>query len=230
MTFPPFAVKKGLIIIKTVISASLLASDLTKMADEIKRCENAGVDWVHFDVMDGRFVDQITYGAPVLKWVKKATKMPLDVHLMVDDPARQVDFFADAGADIITVHAESNCDIPLCLEHIHERGVRAAVAIKPNTPAEIALDFIDQCDMILVMTVEPGYGGQSFMSDMMPKVEKIRRYARENGFDEFDIQVDGGINPETAAIARASGANVLVAGTSLFKAEDMRALSDAMKG
>ena len=200
------------------------------MAEEIKRCENAGVDWVHFDVMDGRFVDQITYGAPVLKWVRKLTEMPLDVHLMVEDPTKQIEFFADAGADSITIHVESECDIPRCLERIHERGVKAALAIKPNTPAKRALDFITLCDMILVMTVEPGYGGQSFIAEMMSKVKEIREYAHQNGFPSLDIQVDGGINAETAPTAKAAGANVLVAGTSLFKAKDMRALNDALKG
>ena len=200
------------------------------MAEEIKRCENAGVDWIHFDVMDGRFVDQITYGAPVLKWVRGLTKMPLDVHLMVEDPTKQIDFFADAGADIITIHAESECDIPRCLERIHERGVKAALAVKPNTPAERALDHIAMCDMILVMTVEPGYGGQSFISKMMSKVKSIREYAGKNGYSDLDIQVDGGINAETAPTAKNAGANVLVAGTSLFKAKDMRELNSALKG
>ena len=200
------------------------------MAEEIKRCENAGVDWVHFDVMDGRFVDQITYGAPVLKWVRKLTEMPLDVHLMVEDPTKQIEFFADAGADSITIHVESECDIPRCLERIHERGVKSALAIKPNTPAKRALDFITLCDMILVMTVEPGYGGQSFIAEMMSKVKEIRGYADKNGLPSLDIQVDGGINAETAPTAKAAGANVLVAGTSLFKAKDMRELNAALKG
>ena len=200
------------------------------MAEEIKRCENAGVDWIHFDVMDGRFVEQITYGSPVLRWVRKMTDMPLDVHLMVEDPTKQIDFFADAGADIITIHAESSCDVPRCLERIRERGVKASVAVKPDTPAKRALDFIALCDMILVMTVEPGYGGQSFISEMMSKVETIREYADKNGFSELDIQVDGGINAETAPIAKAAGANVLVAGTSLFKAKNMRELNSALKG
>ena len=200
------------------------------MAEEIKRCEDAGVDQVHFDVMDGRFVDQITYGAPVLKWVRKLTEMPLDVHLMVEDPTKQIEFFADAGADSITIHAESQCDIPRCLKRIHELGVKSALAIKPNTPAKCALDHVSLCDMILVMTVEPGYGGQSFISEMMSKVKEIRGYADKSGFSSLNIQVDGGINAETAPIAKAAGANVLVAGTSLFKAKDMRALNDALKG
>ena len=166
----------------TVISASLLASELSDIKSELRRCEEAGVDMIHYDVMDGRFVEQITYGAPVLKWIRKATRLPLDVHLMVEDPAKQIEFFAEAGADSVTIHAESSCDIPKCLERIHELGMKAAVAIKPGTPAKRALDFITQCDMILVMTVEPGYGGQSFMADMMPKIEEIRRYADGSGF------------------------------------------------
>lgn len=212
----------------TIISASLLAADLSDIKNELRRCEEAGVDMIHYDVMDGVFVEQITYGAPVLKWIRKATRLPLDVHLMVDDPTRQIDFFADAGADSVTIHVESSCDIPKCLERIHERGMKAAVAIKPGTPARRALDFISQCDMILVMTVEPGYGGQSFMADMMPKAEEIRRFADENGFSSLDIQVDGGIGADTADIAKKSGANVLVAGTSLFRSEDMRGLCGSL--
>lgn len=222
--------KKGLIIIETAISASLLASDLINLEGEIKRCEDAGVDLIHFDVMDGRFVEQITYGSPVLKLIRKITRLPLDVHLMVEDPTKQIEFFADAGADIITVHAESGCDVPRCLERIHERGVKAALAIKPKTFPEVALDHISLCDMILVMTVEPGYGGQSFIPTMMSKVKMIREYADKNGYTSLDIQVDGGINTETAPIARIAGANILVAGTGLFKSNDMRAVTAALKG
>lgn len=200
------------------------------MANEVRRCEEAGVDMIHFDVMDGCFVDQITYGSPVLKCLRQKVNMPFDVHLMVENPDKQIKFFAEAGAALISVHAESECDIPRCLESIHEYGVKAAVAIKPNTPVQRAIDFIDQCDMILVMTVEPGYGGQSFMADMMPKVTQIRGYAEKHGYPELDIQVDGGINADTAVIAKNAGANVLVAGTSLFKSEDMRALCHTLKG
>lgn len=216
--------------IETLISVSLLASDLSEMANEVRRCEDAGVDMIHFDVMDGCFVDQITYGSPLLKCLRSKTKLPLDVHLMVNDPEKQIEFFAKAGADIISVHAESRCDVPRCLERIHEYGLKAAVAIKPNTSAETALDFIDQCDMILVMTVEPGYGGQSFMTDMMPKVKQIRAFAEKNGYPGLDIQVDGGINSITAEISRNAGANILVAGTSLFRSNDMRALCRSLKG
>lgn len=216
---------------KITVSASILSCDLSNLASETALCERSGADSIHFDVMDGRFVEQITYGAPVLKWVKKACGLPVDVHLMVENPTKQIDYFAQAGADSITLHVESDCDIPRCLERIHELGARAAVAVKPGTSAERALDFIDQCDMILVMTVEPGYGGQSFMDDMMTKVKKIRGYALEHGYDRLDIQVDGGINAETSRIARAAGANVLVAGASLFKENgDMSNLIAGMRG
>lgn len=215
---------------KITISASLLASDLSDIKSAALRCEQAGVDMIHYDVMDGVFVEQITFGASVLKGLKRSTHLPVDVHLMVENPTKQIEFFAEAGADSITLHAESTCDIPKCLERIHELGMKAAVAIKPATPASAALDFIPQCDMILVMTVEPGYGGQSFMADMMPKVKEIRKFADENGFAELDIQVDGGIGADTAGIAKKAGANVLVAGTSLFKSDDMRGLCSLLKG
>ena len=200
------------------------------MAQEIRRCEEAGVDWIHFDVMDGHFVEQITYGAPVLKWVRKVTDRPLDVHLMVDNPDRQIDFFAEAGADIIDIHIESPCDIEWCLKRIRSLGKKAALAVKPNTPIEDAYPYLPLCDMVLVMTVEPGYGGQGFIADMMPKVKTLREYADSRGFAALDIQVDGGINEKTGADAKAAGANVLVAGTGLFKASDMKAVNTALKG
>lgn len=180
--------------------------------------------------MDGHFVRQITYGSPVLKRVKQITSLPLDVHLMVDNAEEQIELFAEAGADIITVHAESKCDVPLCLEKIHGFGVRAAVALNPKTPAKRAFDFIGGCDMVLVMTVEAGYGGQSFISGMTGKVKEIREYADSNGFSELLIEVDGGINPETAVPSIKAGADILVAGTSLFKSKDMRETVLALKG
>lgn len=200
------------------------------MAEEIRRCEDAGVDWIHYDVMDGHFVEQISYGTPILKSVKKCTDRPLDVHLMVERPDQQAEYFAEAGADIIDIHIESPCDIGACLRRIRELGKSPALAVKPNTPIEEAYPFLPLCDMVLVMTVEPGYGGQGFIAEMMTKVKALREYADENGFSGLNIQVDGGINEKTGEDAKNAGANVLVAGTGLFKANDMKAVNAALKG
>lgn len=213
-----------------LVSASLLAADLADLGNEVSRCAAAGVDWIHYDVMDGRFVEQITYGAPVLKWIRKTCDLPLDVHLMVEDPTKQIEFFAEAGADIIDIHIESSCDIAACLKRIRELGKKSALAVKPGTPVESAYEYLALCDMVLVMTVEPGYGGQGFIPEMMPKVRALREYADSHGFSALDIQVDGGINEKTAEDAKAAGANILVAGTGLFKSNDMKAVNAALKG
>lgn len=212
-----------------ITSASLLACNLADIAAETKRCKEAGVDWIHYDVMDGVFVEQITYGSPVLKCVRAATDMFLDVHLMVDDPTRQVEFFAEAGADLIDIHLESRCDIAAVLKDIRSRGIKSALAIKPATPVEKVYEYLPLCDMVLVMTVEPGYGGQGFIPETEEKIRTLRRYADENGFTRLHIEVDGGINDKTADIVKNAGANVLVAGTGLFKAADMRAANQKLK-
>lgn len=213
-----------------LVSASLLACNLADISGEIARCERAGVDWIHFDVMDGHFVEQITYGAPVLKSLRSVTEKTLDVHLMVENPQSQIKFFADAGADLITIHQESSGDIVGCLREIRSLGKKSALAIKPQTSAEAIFDYIPLCDMILVMTVEPGYGGQGFIYETLPKIKVLRDYADANGFEKLDIQVDGGINEKTGYSAVNAGANVLVAGTGLFKAPDMKAVCEALKG
>ncbi len=213
-----------------LVSASLLACNLADMAGEIARCERAGVDWIHFDVMDGHFVEQITYGAPVLKSLRSVTKKTLDVHLMVENPRSQIKFFADAGADLINIHYESKDDVAGCLREIRSLGKKSALAIKPQTPAEAIFDYIPLCDMILVMTVEPGYGGQGFIYETLPKIKVLRDYADANGFEKLDIQVDGGVNEKTGYSAVNAGANVLVAGTGLFKADDMKTVCEALKG
>ncbi len=210
-------------------SASLLACNLANISSEISRCQNAGVDWIHFDVMDGVFVDQITYGSPVLKSIREKTDMFLDVHLMVEDPTKQVEFFAEAGADLIDIHVESYCDTAAVLRAIRAAGKKAALAVKPSTPIQAVYPYLELCDMVLVMTVEPGYGGQSFIPSTLDKIRALRSTADSMGLTELDIQVDGGINNSTAADVKAAGANVLVAGTGLFKAENMTRANVALK-
>lgn len=214
---------------KYYVSASVLSADLLDMRSEIKKLEDNGVDMLHFDVMDGVFVNNITYGLPVLEQVRKATDMTLDVHLMITDPLKYVDNFAKAGADIISFHSESVSDVRKTIKAIKAAGVSAALAIKPKTPAESVYELLPELDMLLVMTVEPGFGGQSFIPDTVEKVRLIRNKINELGLD-CDVQVDGGINYETAPVVREAGANVLVSGSCLFRAEDMSEAVRKIKG
>ena len=179
--------------------------------------------------MDGVFVEQISYGAPVLKRVREHTDMFLDVHLMVDDPTRQIEFFAQAGASLVDIHIESRCDIRACLEEIRARGMKSALALKPATPVEKALPYLPLCDMILVMTVNPGYGGQGFIPETADKIRALREILDKNGLERVHIEVDGGINDSTAPIVKAAGADVLVAGTGLFGAQDMAQANALLK-
>lgn len=215
-------------------SASLLACDLANISGELSRCKAAKVDWIHFDVMDGAFVEQITYGSPVLKSVRAATDMFLDVHLMVNNPAQQVKFFAEAGADLISFHIESLSNPEETLKAIRALGVKSALAVKPKTPIESVYPYLTLCDMVLVMTVEPGYGGQEFMPETLDKIRALREKADSIGLNSLLIEVDGGINSKTAPLVKESGADVLVAGTGLFKAADMgeadRLLKSTQKG
>lgn len=202
-----------------LISASILSADLLNLESEIKKLEKSGVDMLHFDVMDGVFVNNITFGLPVLAQISKKTNLVLDVHLMITDPLKYVKEFVRAGADIITFHIESESDMTETIEAIRNTDVRKAISLKPNTPAEAVFSYMPFIDMVLVMTVEPGFGGQKFM-DMSEKIRKIREYADKNGYN-IDIEVDGGINAETAEIVKSAGANILVSGSYLFKADNM---------
>lgn len=210
------------------ISPSVLAADLSNLASAVVEIEKAGAEMAHLDVMDGMFVPNMSFGMPVIEALRNKSGIIFDVHLMIVEPERYADRFIDAGADILTFHYEACKDSEKLLENIRSRGVKAAISIKPKTTAEEIFHLLDKCDMVLVMTVEPGYGGQSFMPDMLPKVRAIREEADRRGLD-LDIQVDGGINPETAKLCREAGANVLVAGSSVYKAQDRKAAIDALR-
>ncbi len=212
------------------VAPSILSADFVNLERDIRHVTQAGADYIHVDVMDGLFVPNLTIGIPVVAAIKRIASVPLDVHLMIDRPARYVDEFCKAGADILTLHAEADSEenTVAALRRIRENGVRAAVSIKPGTPVETALRYLPLCDLILVMTVEPGFGGQSFMADMMPKVRTLRAaISRDN--PACELEVDGGVNLETAKVCVEAGANVLVTGSALFKASDTAAFIRAVK-
>lgn len=212
------------------VAPSILSADFVNLERDIRHVTAAGADYIHVDVMDGLFVPNITIGIPVVAAIKKIAEAPLDVHLMIDRPIRYVDDFCRAGADILTIHAEADTpeNTRAALRRIRENGVRAAVSIKPGTPVETALELLPLCDLVLVMTVEPGFGGQSFMADMMPKVAALRR-AIDAQYPACELEVDGGVNEQTAQVCTQAGANVLVAGSALFRAPDTAAFIRAVK-
>lgn len=212
------------------VSPSILSADFVNLERDIRALGPAGADYVHIDVMDGQFVPNITIGIPVVAAIRRITTMPLDVHLMIDRPLRFVDEFCKAGADILSFHVEADSpeNVRLALQKIRANGVKPALCVRPITPAEAVAPYVSMCDLILVMTVEPGFGGQSFMEHMMPKVAKIREYidAENPG---CELEVDGGINERTAQICAAAGANVMVAGSAYFKSPDKAAFVKAVK-
>ena len=211
------------------IAPSILSADFAYLGRDVEAIKTA--DYVHFDVMDGIFVPNISIGIPVLKSIRKVTALPIDAHLMIVQPVHYVEQFCDAGADIVTCHVEADTpeNIRLALEKIHARGKRAGVVVKPNTRAEAVLPFIKECDIILVMTVEPGFGGQKFMADMMPKVALIREFINAMN-PACELEVDGGVDAQTCHACIEAGANVLVAGSAVYKAADIPAKIAELRG
>lgn len=206
------------------IAPSILSADFANLETAIHNIEENGADWVHVDVMDGIFVPNITIGIPVVAALRKVTDLPLDVHLMIDRPVRYVEDFVKAGADYVTIHIEA--DQPQntldALDKIHALGCKAGIVLKPKTPVEAAIPYLEKCDLILIMTVEPGFGGQSFMADMMPKLEQLREWLNDVNPDCL-LEVDGGVDSNTHAVCKEAGADVLVAGSAYFKAADRAA-------
>ena len=213
-----------------VIAPSLLAADFSRLAEEVRLIEAAGADWLHLDIMDGHFVDNISFGPALVATVRKLTKLPLDVHLMIERPDHYAPRFLDAGANTITVHVEPEArhDVDRTLAMIHSGGCRAGLTLNPATPFSSLEPYLSSIDLVLIMTVHPGFGGQSFRPEMMEKVEAAKAW-KQSHRAQFDIEVDGGINVETAKLCIEKGANVLVAGTSIFRAPDYAVAIEQMR-
>ncbi|MDD6082349.1 MAG: ribulose-phosphate 3-epimerase [Oscillospiraceae bacterium] len=204
----------------TYISASILGADLLHLAEECDRLKANNVDMLHFDVMDGQFVNNISFGLPVLEKLSRYTDIFKDVHLMISDPLKYIPDFVRAGSDMITFHVESNSDADKVIETVKNSGVKCGISVKPGTPVETVYKYLDRVDMVLIMTVEPGFGGQGFIPETAEKIRTLRKYITDNNIS-IDIEVDGGINKKTVSVVREAGANVLVSGSYLFNASSM---------
>lgn len=211
---------------KIIVSPSILSADFSNLERDIKKVEKNGADWIHVDVMDGHFVPNITIGVPVVKSLRAITQLPLDVHLMIENPEKYVEPFANAGADILTFHYEAvkESQIPQIIKMIKSNNIKAGISIKPKTSAEMILKYLGSVDMVLIMTVEPGFGGQAFITECAEKIKLIRQYNTD-----IIIQVDGGINQESAKICKNYGANSLVAGSYIYKSENIEQAIKSLK-
>lgn len=210
------------------IAPSILSADFAELGNEIKDVEKGGADYIHVDVMDGHFVPNITLGPMIVKAIRPLTTLPLDVHLMIENPGQHIEAFADAGADYLTVHVEADPHLHRTIQMIKSKGVKAGVVLNPATPAEMIKPILQDVDMVLLMTVNPGFGGQSFIPSVVPKIKQIREWANEVN-PALEIEVDGGINPETAVICAEAGADVFVAGSAIYNRSDRGAAIEELK-